>query len=127
VDPDLTRRAWTTASIAAATGVTPQFVEELVIAGLLRRGRGDTFDAGALDVVRLAGRLAEHGLEPRHLRPLRASADRSVDLVDQLVAPHRRRQTVTAQAKAAALASEVGESLTRLHATWLRQGIAELD
>jgi hypothetical protein len=113
--------------VADAIGVTPAFVDAVIQAGLLRLGPGDRLDAGAPDVVQLAAQLAEHGLEPRHLRPLRASADRHVTLVDQLVAPRRHQQTTSAQAQTAALAAEVGELLTRLHTTWVRRGVEGLD
>ncbi|WP_425953609.1 MerR family transcriptional regulator [Xylanimonas sp. McL0601] len=126
VAPDGSRRVWTTTTVAEATGVDPAFVHALIHAGLLKPGPGDRLDAGAPDVVRLAAQLAEHGIEPRHLRTLRASADRHVALVDQLVAPRRRQQTPSAQAQAATLASEVGELLARLHSAWLRRGVEEL-
>ncbi|QAY71060.1 MerR family transcriptional regulator [Xylanimonas protaetiae] len=126
VPTDPTRRTWTTTTVAEATGVTTEFVDVLVHAGLLHPGPGDRLDAAAPDVVRLAAQLAEHGLEPRHLRPLRASADRHVTLVDQLVAPRRRQQTPSAQAQAATLAGEVAELLTRLHTTWVRRGVDDL-
>ncbi|QAY64740.1 MerR family transcriptional regulator [Xylanimonas allomyrinae] len=123
---DGARRVWTAESVAEATGADPAFVADLLQAGLLRSGPGGRLDAGAPDVVRLAAQLAEHGIEPRHLRTLRASADRQVDLVDQLVAPRRHQQTASAQAQAATLAAEVGELLARLHATWLRRGVESL-
>ena len=125
VDRDSSRRTWTAASVAEATGAAPGLVDSLIQAGLLRAD-GELLDAGAPEVVRLAARLAEHGIEPRHLRTLRASADRHVALVDQLVAPRRHRLTPSAQAHAAALAAEVGELLTRLHATWVRRGVDDL-
>ncbi len=119
------RRRWTVESLAEATGTDREFVEQLVTAGLLRTGAG-WFDAGAPDVVRVVARLAEYGIEPRHLRPLRTSADRHVGLVDQLVAPYRSQQTPSARAHAATLGSEVGELLARLHTVWVREGVADL-
>ena len=125
VDPDTSRRTWTTATVAQVTGATPAFVDDLVQAGVLPAD-GDHLDPAAPDVVRLAALLAEHGIEPRHLRPLRTSAERHVGLVDQLVAPRRHQQTPAAQAHAATLATEVGELLTRLHAVWVRRGVEDL-
>lgn len=120
------RRRWTAQTVAEATGTSPAFVAELVRAGVLQTRGGDRLDAGAPDVVRIAARLAEHGIEPRHLRSLRASADRHVGLVDQLVAPYRSQQTPSARAQGAELAAEVGELLARLHSTWVRQGSGDL-
>jgi DNA-binding transcriptional MerR regulator len=120
------RRRWTVESLAEATGTEPEFVQQLVTAGLLHPGAGGWFDTGAPDVVRVVARLAEYGIEPRHLRPLRTSADRHVGLVDQLVAPYRSQQTPSARAQAATLGSEVGELLARLHTVWVREGVADL-
>ncbi len=119
-------RRWTVDSLAEATGTEAAFVQQLVTAGVLHPGPGGWFDPGTPDVVRIAARLAEHGIEPRHLRSLRASADRHVGLVDQLVAPYRKQQTTSARAQAATLGTEVAELLTRLHTTWVRQGVADL-
>ncbi|MCL1870472.1 MAG: MerR family transcriptional regulator [Promicromonosporaceae bacterium] len=126
VPPDPSRRVWTTATVTEATGVDGALVDALVHAGLLQPGPGGRLEPGDVDVVRLAAQLAEHGIEPRHLRALRASADRQVALVDQLVAPRRRQQTASAQAHAATLAAEVGELLARLHSTWVRHGVEGL-
>ncbi len=125
-DGHSSRRRWTAESLAGATGTQAAFVEQLVTAGVLSPGAGGWFDPGAPDVVRIAARLAEYGIEPRHLRSLRTSADRQVSLVDQLVAPYRKQQTPSARAQAATLGSEVGELLTRLHTAWVRQGVADL-
>ena len=125
-DWEPSRRRWTTESLAEATGTDHAFVRSLVTAGVLHPGAGGLLDAGAADVVRIAARLAEYGIEPRHLRPLRTSADRHVGLVDQLVAPYRSQQTPSAHAQAANLAGEVGELLARLHTAWIRQGTTDL-
>jgi DNA-binding transcriptional MerR regulator len=120
------RRRWTAESVAEATGTSTAFVQQLVGAGVLRPGAGGQLDAGAADVVRIAVRLAEHGIEPRHLRSLRTSADRHVGLVDQLVAPYRSQQTPSGRAQAAELAAELGELLARLHTAWVRRGTGDL-
>jgi DNA-binding transcriptional MerR regulator len=120
------RRRWTVASVAEAAGVDEEFVRALVSSGLLHESAGGQLDAAAPDVVRTTARLAEYGIEPRHLRPLRTAADRNVDLVDQVVAPYRRQQTGSARAQAASLAGELGELLARLHTVWVRRGVDDL-
>jgi DNA-binding transcriptional MerR regulator len=120
------RRRWTVASVAQATDVDEEFVRSLVASGLLHESAAGQLDAAAPDVVRTASRLAEHGIEPRHLRPLRTAADRNVDLVDQVVAPYRRQQTGPGRGQAASLAEELGELLARLHTVWVRRGVDDL-
>ncbi|WP_402465345.1 transcriptional regulator FtsR [Isoptericola aurantiacus] len=125
VPGDAGRRRWTVESVAEATGATTSLVRSLVDAGVLRTVSG-SLDATAPDVVRLVVQLSEHGIEPRHLRPLRASAERHVGLVDQVVAPYRSQQTSAGRARADELADELGDLLARLHGTWIRQGTADL-
>jgi DNA-binding transcriptional MerR regulator len=118
--------ALTVEALASEAGVELSFVEELVTAGVLRPGQRGQLDPGARDVVVLAAGLGEHGIGPRHLRGLRAAADRQVALVEQVIAPVRAQQAPAARARAATTASELGEMCAQLHTAWLRQGIADL-
>ncbi|HEY3437034.1 MAG TPA: MerR family transcriptional regulator [Actinotalea sp.] len=116
----------TVETLAAEAGVEPSFVTELVDAGVLAASRSGHLDAWARDVVVLAAALAEHGVEPRHLRSFRSAADRQVSVVDQIVAPLRGQRAVAAQAHAASVAAEVGELCGQLHTALVRAGIASL-
>ncbi len=95
-----------------------------------RRGRRDDAAPGghlepwALEVVVAAAALAEHGVEPRHLRTFRAAADRQVGVVEQIVAPLRGQRAVAAQAHAAAWRPRSGELCARLHTALVRAGVA---
>lgn len=117
---------WSPEELAADVGVEPALVAELVAAGVLRPGAAGRLDPWAREVVVVAASLAEHGLEPRHLRAFRAAADRQVSVVDQIVAPLRGQRAVAAQAQAASLAAEVGELCGRLHTALVRAGVADL-
>lgn len=125
-EPAPSRRRWTVASVAEVTGTQERFVEELVRAGLVDTEGPGRLTPGAVDVVRLASALAEHGIEPRHLRSFRTAADRQVALADQVVAPLRSQQASAARGQAATTAAEIGELFARLHATWVRQGVEGL-
>lgn len=115
-----------TASLAQEAGVDQQLVTELVEAGVLRADRAGYLDPWAREIVQVAAALAEHGVEPRHLRSFRAAADRQVSVVDQIVAPLRGQRAVAAQAHAASVAAEVGELCGRLHTVLVRAGVADL-
>jgi DNA-binding transcriptional MerR regulator len=119
-------RAWTVAALANDAGVAPAFVTALVDAGVLRPGARGVFEAWDREVVQAASRLAEHGVDARHLRSLRAAADRQVDLVDALVAPVRGQRGGSAQERAGTLAAELGELLAQMHTALLRAALAQL-
>lgn len=116
----------TAASLAAQTGVDPTLVDQLVEAGVLTVSASGHLDAWAGEVVVLAAALAEHGVEPRHLRSFRLAADRQVSVVEQIVAPLRGQRAVAAQAHAASVAAEVGELCGQLHTAFVRSGVAGL-
>jgi DNA-binding transcriptional MerR regulator len=116
----------TAASLAEVAHVEESLVLGLVEAGVLTPGPGGHLEPWALEVVVAAAALAEHGVEPRHLRGFRTAADRQVAVVDQIVAPLRGQRAVASQAHAASVAAEVGELCARLHTALVRAGVARL-
>lgn len=118
---------WTADALAQEAGVDVELVVDLVAAGVLRSNSRGVFDEYARDVVAAAARLAEHGLDARHLRVFRTAADRQLDLVEQVVAPVRGRRSASARARAETLAAELGELCTALHTALVRAAIADLD
>ncbi|MFC7546675.1 MerR family transcriptional regulator [Plantactinospora sp. GCM10030261] len=81
------------------------------------------YDSDALIIARAVAGLAEYGLEPRHLRAYRTSADREVGLFAQLVAPLARQSDPAARARAAETARELGALSQQLHAALVRVGL----
>ena len=61
-------------------------LESLLSYGLIGHVNGK-FDEHALQVARACVQLEGHGLEPRHLRPFQAAAEREFGLVERAVAP----------------------------------------
>jgi len=118
-----TRQRWSVTTLATDAGVPAAFVADLVDAGVLRPGPRGIFEAGDLEVVHAAARLAQHGIDPRHLRAFRAAADRQLDLVEQVVAPLK---VAAGQARAGTLAAELGELCAQMHTALLRSAISQL-
>jgi DNA-binding transcriptional MerR regulator len=91
---DLGRRGGlrlTVEELRDAAGLDQPTFEALCTFGLLRADSGGHYGDAALAVARAAGALAAYGIEPRHLRPFRAAADREIGLVQQIVSPIRGR------------------------------------
>lgn len=105
-------------------GIDDRQLAELESYGLISaRHTRDQYDGEAAAVAKVAGELAAHGLEPRHLRAFRAAADREVGLIDQLVAPLQRKRNADAQARAEETARELAAALLRLHALLVKSGL----
>ena len=64
-------------------------IDAVLLDGLRGHGLVDRLTEDGVAIARAAAALAPYGVEPRHLRPFRSSADRDVALVEQALAPRR--------------------------------------
>ena len=103
--------------------VSEELLGELEQFGLITPQRSGHYDTDALVIAQTARELADFGLEPRHLRGIKAAVDREVGLVQQIVEPHRRANDPAAQARAEQLASDIAVLSVRLHATLVKAGL----
>ncbi len=75
-----------------ASGLTETALVELERTQIVLPRRGSThYGRDALTLAIAARRMAEYGIDGRHLRAFKMSADREVGLVEQAIAPHMRR------------------------------------
>jgi len=120
--------------LCTRVGVTAELIADLERHGLLGPAGGDWFDADTATVVEVAGRLAEYGIEARHLRGARVAADREAGLLAQVVAPLLRQQPgardggereMASRARADEAVRELILLSQRLHLALLRQGLNE--
>jgi DNA-binding transcriptional MerR regulator len=109
--------------LIARTGVDAALLAELERGGLVESRPPGWYDGDAVVVVEAVAGLARHGLEPRHLRAFRASADREVGLFTQLLAPLVRQHDPAARARAGETARELQALSQRLHAALVRAGL----
>jgi DNA-binding transcriptional MerR regulator len=111
------------AELLAAAGIGEQQLADWESYGLVVATADGGFDPEMLQVARLVAELGRFGLEPRHLRAVKAAADREVGLVEQVVAPLRRHRNPQTRAHAAALARELATLSVRLHAALVQAGL----
>jgi DNA-binding transcriptional MerR regulator len=113
--------AMTRSELLEAAGADEEILAELEDYGLVRHGR--TYGTQALSVVRAAVAVREYGIQPRHLRAVKAAAEREVSLVEQVVAPLARQKGSREPALRAA--RDVAGHIARLHATLVEDGLNE--
>jgi DNA-binding transcriptional MerR regulator len=113
--------AMTRSELLDAAGAAEELLAELEDYGLIRRAR--SYGTQALSVLRSAVRLGEYGIQPRHLRVIKAAADRETALVEQAVAPLTRQKGSREPALRAA--QDLGGHIASLHATLVEDGLAE--
>ncbi len=109
-------------------GAEEDLLAELVAHGLVRPGAAGLFDGEDVVVLTAARRLAEHGLQPRHLRAFRTSADREAEVLAQIAGPVARRGDAEARGRAEELTRELAALSVTLHTTLVRTALRrELD
>ncbi|MEU3726048.1 MerR family transcriptional regulator [Streptomyces sp. NPDC031705] len=111
------------AELLAAAEVDEVQLVEWESYGLISEAPGGGFDAETVTVARLIAELGRFGLEPRHLRAMKAAADREAGLVEQLVAPLRRHRNPQTRAHAEATMKELAGLSVRLHEALVRAAL----
>jgi DNA-binding transcriptional MerR regulator len=109
--------------LLAAAEVSEAELDEWESYGLLARDEDGGYDAESVTVARLVADLGRFGLEPRHLRAMKAAADREAGLVEQVVAPLRRHRNPQTRAHAEATTKELAALSVRLHAALVQTAL----
>ena len=92
--------------------------------GLVRRV-GRQYGQDALQVARTVAALAGYGVQARHLRAVRAAAERETSLIEQVVAPTLRQRQPGARQQAGQTAREIAALSLRLHRALIEAALAE--
>ncbi|MEU7280145.1 MerR family transcriptional regulator [Streptomyces sp. NPDC045431] len=111
------------AELLAAAGVGEDELAEWESYGLITPVADGAYDAEAVTIAKLVAELGGFGLEPRHLRAVKAAAEREAGLVEQVVAPLRRHRNPQTRAHAEATAKELAALSVRLHAALLQTAL----
>jgi DNA-binding transcriptional MerR regulator len=104
-------------------GVDAATLAELQQYGLIKPGPAGFFDPDAVLIARTVKAMTEYGIEPRHLRAFRASADREVGLLEQIVTPVYRHRDADAKARADEVVRELAALSVSLHTLLVKAGI----
>jgi len=115
----LTRR-----ELVDAADLSDALLTELETFGLIRR-IGRHYSGEALEVARTARALTEFGVEARHLRAVRAAAERETTMIESLVAPILRQRGSGARELAGRTARDCAALVLRLHGALVAGTLAE--
>ena len=116
----------TLAELAAACGLEPDDVRELERFGLLvGRTVGGTvyYEEEALVVANLAAGFMKFGVEARHLRMYRNSAEREASFFEQVVMPMLKQRNPEARRQAVETLSELARLGQGMRGAMLRQAL----
>lgn len=109
--------------LLAAAGISRAVLTQLEQFGLVRPGPAGFYDTDAVQVAKTAHTMTDFGLEPRHLRAFRSSADREIGLLAQIVTPMSRQRDPDARARADEVVRELAVLSVQLHALLVKIGL----
>ncbi|MER6463136.1 MerR family transcriptional regulator [Streptomyces sp. NPDC001228] len=109
--------------LLAAAEIDESRLAEWESYGLLAPLEDGVYDTEAVTVAALVTELGRFGIEPRHLRAMKAAADREAGLVDQVVAPLRRHRNPQTRAHAEARTKELAALTVKLHAALVQTAL----
>jgi DNA-binding transcriptional MerR regulator len=110
-------------TLLAAAEIGEQELEEWESYGLIAPLPDGAYDAESVTVATLIVELGRFGIEPRHLRVMKAAADREAGLVDQVVAPLRRHRNPQTRTHAEARTKELAGLTVKLHAALVQTAL----
>ena len=119
----------TAEELARESGLTEAQIGELGSFGLLKPamiGGEAYFDASGLEVARVAAAFAGFGIEARHLRLYKNSADREAGFVEQIVLPLFRQRNPEARTRGQQSAEDLVSLGARLHGALIRAALKDV-
>lgn len=125
VRADFNDQRLTRSQLCDRSGLDEAGLVDLEQYGLLPLPTAGFYGAEALVVARIAARLAGYGLEARHLRPYRTTADREVGLLAQLVPTLAHQGGRDGRQQALETVHELAALCAQLHGALVRHGLRQ--
>jgi DNA-binding transcriptional MerR regulator len=120
----------TASEISRSSGLSREQLQHVVDEGLLVPRElpdgAQMYTDADLQIARGVHRLLSRGLEPRHLRPLRLSAERQVELLGQLVAPMLRHRNPDNQRRSSEILADTAQASAIVQETMVRSRLRKL-
>lgn len=107
------------------TGADSSLLDEAIAQGLVDAGR--FFDQHDERILRCLQRTGVVGLTPRHLRGLKAAAEREVDLVQRAVAAQTGKANPQSKRSQAERAAELADDVNALRMSLVRKALDQLE
>ena len=104
--------------LLSASGAAPQLLNDAISTGVLTGS--DAYNDQAVAILRALVALDRHGIEPRHVRTLRQSAERDVALIESALSSLLRRTDTASRARASEGAPELAKRLDEVRALFAR-------
>jgi hypothetical protein len=87
----------------------------------------EPFDSSSVEIARAIVHLQRFGIQPRHLRGIKASAEREIGIIEGVVAPVLGKNDTASRSRAAHYAAEIENQFSSIRAELIRSVIGKID
>ncbi|WP_431798397.1 transcriptional regulator FtsR [Microbacterium kunmingense] len=110
--------------LLAAAGAAPQLLNDAISTGIITAA--ESYTDQSVTLLRALVALDRHGIEPRHVRSVKQSAERDAALIESSLAPLLRRTDAASRGRAGEVAPELARKLEEVRAILLRSALDRL-
>jgi len=110
--------------LIAETGITPALIAAAREAGLLEI---EPYDHSQVEIARSVVHLQRFGISPRHLKGLKAAADREIGIIEGVISPVLAKNETGSRSRAAHFAQEIESQFASIRTELIRSVIGKID
>ena len=114
----------TKVALMSETGISAGLLQEAQTLTLIAK---EPFESSDLEIARAIVHLQRFGISPRHLRGLKASAEREIGIIEGVVAPVLGKNEAASKSRAAHYAQEIENQFATSRAELIRAVISKID
>lgn len=114
----------TKVALMSETGISAGLLQEAQTLLLIAK---EPFEASDLEIARAIVHLQRFGISPRHLRGLKASADREIGIIEGVVAPVLGKNEAASKSRAAHYAKEIENQFATIRTELIKAVISKID
>lgn len=120
----LRARKLTALELTAQTSISDKLIAEAQELKLLPE---EPFDHSAIEIAKALVNLQRFGISPRHLRGLKASADREIGIIEGVIAPILGKNETVSRSKAAHYAREMEQQFATIRTEIINAAINQIE
>ncbi|MFM7014126.1 MAG: MerR family transcriptional regulator [Actinomycetota bacterium] len=114
----------TKVALMSETGISAGVLQEAQTLMLINK---EPFSSADVEIARAIVHLQRFGIAPRHLRGLKASADREIGIIEGVVAPVLGKNEAASASRAAHYAQEIENQFAAIRSELIRAVISRID
>jgi DNA-binding transcriptional MerR regulator len=110
--------------LIAETAITDALIADAQSVGLIS---DEPFDSNTIEIARSIMQLQRYGITPRHLRGVKAAADREIGIIQGVIAPVLSKKDSSSRSRAAHFAGEIQAHFAIIRNEMVIAEIAKID